>query len=64
MHAAAGAELRLLRHRGFPIPSSFGEASTPVAAMTDPSPGAALVPEPTIQGESSGPRPRWVRLKP
>ena len=29
--------------------------------MTDPSPGAALVPEPTIQGESSGPRPRWVR---
>lgn len=29
--------------------------------MTEPSPGAALVPEPTIQGESSGPRPRWVR---
>ncbi len=29
--------------------------------MTDPSPGAAFVPEPTIQGESSGPRPRWVR---
>ena len=37
------------------------EASPPVAAMTDPSPGAALMPEPTIQGVASGPRPRWVR---
>jgi len=38
MHAAAGAVLRLLRRRGFPfplsIPSSFGEASTPVAAIS------------------------------
>lgn len=29
--------------------------------MTDPSPGAPLVPALTIQAESSGPRPRWVR---